>query len=47
MAARATLADVAERLRREGLLAGERGLADRAAARPVAEAWTDSRKVKS
>ena len=47
MAARATLADVAERLRREGLLAGERGLADRAAARPVTEAWTGSRKVKS
>jgi UDP-N-acetylmuramoyl-L-alanyl-D-glutamate--2,6-diaminopimelate ligase len=47
MAARATLADVAERLRREGLLAGDRGLADRAAARPVAEAWTDSRRVKS
>jgi len=47
MAARATLADVAERLRREGLLTGERGLADRAGARPVGEAWTDSRKVKS
>jgi len=47
MAARTTLADVAERLRREGLLAGDRGLADRAAARPVTEAWTDSRKVKS
>jgi UDP-N-acetylmuramoyl-L-alanyl-D-glutamate--2,6-diaminopimelate ligase len=47
MATRATLAEVAERLRREGLLAGDRGLADRAAARPVAEAWTDSRKVKS
>lgn len=46
-AARATLADVAARLRREGLLAGERGLADRAAAVPVSEAWTDSRKVKS
>jgi UDP-N-acetylmuramoyl-L-alanyl-D-glutamate--2,6-diaminopimelate ligase len=47
MAARATLGDVAERLRREGLLAGERNLADRAAARPVGDAWTDSRKVKS
>ena len=46
MAARATLADVAERLRREGLLAGERNLADRAAA-ARGEAWTDSRKVKS
>ena len=46
-AARASLADVAARLRREGLLKGERGLADRAAARPVTEAWTDSRKVKS
>lgn len=45
--ARASLADVAARLRREGLLKGERGLADRAAARPVTEAWTDSRKVKS
>jgi UDP-N-acetylmuramoyl-L-alanyl-D-glutamate--2,6-diaminopimelate ligase len=46
-AARANLGDVAARLRREGLLAGDRGLADRAAARPVPEAWTDSRKVKS
>ena len=45
--ARATLGEVAARLRREGLLAGDRGLADRAAARPVPEAWTDSRKVKS
>ncbi|HEX8243439.1 MAG TPA: Mur ligase family protein, partial [Longimicrobium sp.] len=46
-AARVNLAQIAERLRAEGLLAGERGLADRAAARPVPEAWTDSRKVKS
>jgi len=45
--ARANLGEVAARLRREGLLAGDRGLADRAAARPVPEAWTDSRKVKS
>jgi UDP-N-acetylmuramoyl-L-alanyl-D-glutamate--2,6-diaminopimelate ligase len=42
-----TLGQVADRLRREGLLAGERNLADRAAARPVPEAWTDSRKVKA
>jgi UDP-N-acetylmuramoyl-L-alanyl-D-glutamate--2,6-diaminopimelate ligase len=47
MAARVTLGQIAERLRAEGLLKGERGLADRAAARPVPEAWTDSRKVKS
>jgi UDP-N-acetylmuramoyl-L-alanyl-D-glutamate--2,6-diaminopimelate ligase len=46
-AARVNLGQIAERLRAEGLLAGERGLADRAAARPVPEAWTDSRKVKS
>ncbi len=45
--ARVNLGQIAERLRAEGLLKGERGLADRAAARPVPEAWTDSRKVKS
>jgi UDP-N-acetylmuramoyl-L-alanyl-D-glutamate--2,6-diaminopimelate ligase len=45
--ARVNLGQIADRLRAEGLLKGERGLADRAAARPVPEAWTDSRKVKS
>lgn len=47
MARKVTLGEVAERLRSLGLLSSERGLADRAAARPVGEAWTDSRKVKS